>query len=43
MLNKTIDEGYNNRQTFETDTDLAPLRTDARFQTLLARLPKAQS
>lgn len=40
MLNKTIDEGFTNRQTFETDTDLAPLRTDARFQTLLTRLPK---
>jgi len=43
MLNKTIDEGYTNRQTFETDTDLAPLRDDTRFQTLLARLPKAQN
>lgn len=41
MLNKTVDEGFVNRQTFETDTDLAPLRADARFQTLLARLPKA--
>ncbi len=40
MLNKTVDEGFVNRQTFETDTDLAPIRTDARFQTLLARLPK---
>lgn len=39
MLNKTIDEGYTNRQTFETDTDLAPLRADARFQELLKRLP----
>jgi tetratricopeptide (TPR) repeat protein len=41
MLNKAVDEGFVNRQTFETDTDLAPLRTDARFQTLLGRLPKA--
>jgi tetratricopeptide (TPR) repeat protein len=40
MLNKAVDEGMTNRQTFETDTDLAALRTDARFQTLLARLPK---
>ena len=40
MLNKTVDEGFVNRQTFETDTDLAPLRTDARWQTFLARLPK---
>jgi len=41
MLHKTVDEGFNNRQTFETDTDLAPLRTDARWQTFLARLPKS--
>jgi tetratricopeptide (TPR) repeat protein len=41
LLNKAIDEGMNNRQTFETDTDLAALRSDARFQTLLNRLPKA--
>jgi hypothetical protein len=40
MLNKAIDEGFSNRQTLETDTDLAPLRADARFQQLLARLPK---
>ncbi len=43
MLNKAIDEGFVNRQTFETDTDLAPLRNDARFQTLLSRLPRAAS
>ena len=43
MLGRAIDEGMNNRQTFETDTDLAALRADARFQTLLARLPKAQN
>ncbi len=41
LLNKTIDEGFTNRQTFETDTDLAPIRTDMRFQKLLERLPKA--
>lgn len=40
MLNKAIDEGFTNRQTFETDTDLAPIRSDARFQQVLARLPK---
>jgi tetratricopeptide (TPR) repeat protein len=39
MLSKSVDEGFNNRQTFETDTDLAPIRTDARFQELLKRLP----
>lgn len=43
MLNKAVDEGMTNRQTFETDSDLAALRTDARFQTLLNRLPKAVS
>jgi tetratricopeptide (TPR) repeat protein len=41
MLNKSIDEGFNNRQTFETDTDLAPIRADSRFQKLLERLPKS--
>jgi tetratricopeptide (TPR) repeat protein len=40
MLNKAVDEGFSNRRTLETDDDLAPLRADARFQTLLARLPK---
>jgi tetratricopeptide (TPR) repeat protein len=40
MLNKAVDEGYTNRNTFETDTDLAPLRTDSRFQNLLEKLPK---
>ena len=41
LLGKAIDEGYVNRQTFETDTDLAPLRADSRFQALLGRLPRA--
>ncbi len=39
-LNKTIDEGFVDRKTFETDTDLAPIRSDARFQQILGRLPK---
>lgn len=43
MLNKAVDEGYANRQTFETDDDLAPLKPDARWQTLLNRLPKNAS
>lgn len=43
MLNKAVDEGFNTRQTFETDTDLAPIRPDARFPTLLARLPKTSN
>lgn len=40
-LNKAIDEGFTNRNTFETDEDLAPIRSDSRFQQVLARLPKA--
>ena len=43
MLGRAVDEGFANRRTFETDTDLAPLRTDARFQELLKRLPPASS
>lgn len=43
MLNKTIDEGFVDRQTFETDTDLTPIRSDARFQQILARLPKTMN
>lgn len=43
MLGKAIDEGFKNRQTFETDTDLVPLRADARFQELLKRLSQATS
>jgi pentatricopeptide repeat protein len=42
MLNKAIDEGYVVRNSFEKDEDLAPLRTDTRFQTIVARLPKTQ-
>jgi hypothetical protein len=40
MLGQAVDEGLTTRQTYETDTDLAPLRRDARFQQLLTRLPK---
>ncbi len=40
-LNKAIDEGFTNRNTFETDEDLAPIRSDTRFPQVLARLPKA--
>lgn len=40
MLNKAVDEGFVNRTTFETDTDLEPIRSDARFQQMMARLPK---
>ena len=41
LLGKAVDDGYVNRQNFETDSDLAPLRSDPRFQTLLGRLPRA--
>lgn len=40
LLNKAVDEGFTNRQTYETDTDFAPIKSDARFQKLLDRLPK---
>ena len=43
MLGKAIDEGYVNRASFETDTDLASLRGDVRFKALLARLPNQGS
>jgi pentatricopeptide repeat protein len=41
MLNKAIDEGFANRNTIQTDDDLAPLRSDPRFSELLKRLPAA--
>jgi pentatricopeptide repeat protein len=40
MLGKAIVEGFADRSTLETDEDLAPLRTDARFAPILARVPK---
>ena len=43
MLNKAVDEGFSNRRTIETDTDLAPIRADASFQELLKRLPQNTS
>ena len=43
MLNKAVDEGFSNRATLETDTDLAALRSDARFQEILKRLPQSTS
>jgi tetratricopeptide (TPR) repeat protein len=43
LLNKAVDEGFNNRAMYEGDTDFAPVRTDARFQQILTRLPKAAS
>lgn len=41
FLNKAIDAGFTDRGTFENDTDLAPIRSDARFAGVLARLPKS--
>lgn len=40
-LTKAVNEGFTNRRDYETDEDLVSLRADARFQELLARLPKA--
>ena len=39
VLNKAVDEGFANRNTVQTDEDLAPLRGDARFNELLKRFP----
>lgn len=40
-LGGAIDEGMNTRATFESDADLAGLRSDPRFAQLLGRLPAA--
>jgi tetratricopeptide (TPR) repeat protein len=40
MLGRAVDEGYTVRDSFENDADLAALRTDTRFKSLLDRLPK---
>ncbi len=40
-LTSAVAEGFTNRNAYETDEDLAPLRAEPRFQELLARLPKA--
>ena len=43
MLNKAVDEGYVARDSFEKDTDLNTLRSDARFVAVLGRLPKTSN
>ena len=43
LLNKAVDEGFVNRQTFETDTDFEAIRSDARFKRLLERMPQNTS
>ncbi len=40
MLNKAVDEGLAGRARYETDADLAPLKSDPRFAVLLDRMPK---
>ena len=40
-LTNAVNEGFTTRNAYETDEDLAPLRTEPRFQELLARLPKS--
>lgn len=40
-LGKAVDEGYNDRGSIESDTDLAPLKADPRFAKLLSRLRPA--
>ena len=38
LLGRALDEGFNDRAMLERNPDLAPLRSDARFQALLRRL-----
>jgi len=39
-LTSAVAEGFTDRNAYETDEDLAPLRAEPRFQELLGRLPK---
>jgi len=41
MLGKAVDEGFANRNSLTTDTDLDGLRSDPRFAKLLERVPAA--
>ena len=38
-LGKAIDAGFTNKQLMQQDDDLASIRSDARFSTLLGRIP----
>jgi len=38
-LGKAIDAGFTNKQLMQQDEDLASIRSDARFGTLLGRIP----
>ncbi|MCA8938799.1 MAG: hypothetical protein KDB07_03275, partial [Planctomycetes bacterium] len=38
LLNRALDEGWKDRAHLEQDADLAPLRSDPRWQDLLKRL-----
>ncbi len=40
-LANAIAEGFTNREAYETDEDLASLRSEPRFQEMLTRLPKS--
>ena len=39
-LSKAVDAGYTDRNQYETDPDLASVRSEPRFRDILARLPK---
>ena len=39
-LSNAVNEGFTNRNGFETDPDFASLRSEPRFRDILARLPK---
>lgn len=41
FLNKAVDEGFITRASYESDPDLTPLKVDARWNTLLGRIPTA--
>jgi dienelactone hydrolase len=40
-LSNAVNEGFTNRSAYETDEDLAPLRSEPNFKEILERLPKS--